>query len=104
MHFFIHYQGWKPKWDEWVNDSRILKYTDQNREFQRQMREMKNGKKRSTRKIRELTPPPPPKKTRTIEQTTDDVIDAPESLELPFVLQRILADDYDCINNLKQVR
>lgn len=29
-HYFVHYQGWKKTWDEWVPDSRLLKYTDEN--------------------------------------------------------------------------
>eukprot|EP00339_Tiarina_fusa_P001814 CAMPEP_0116999372 /NCGR_PEP_ID=MMETSP0472-20121206/2100_1 /TAXON_ID=693140 ORGANISM="Tiarina fusus, Strain LIS" /NCGR_SAMPLE_ID=MMETSP0472 /ASSEMBLY_ACC=CAM_ASM_000603 /LENGTH=309 /DNA_ID=CAMNT_0004698771 /DNA_START=13 /DNA_END=942 /DNA_ORIENTATION=+ len=104
MYYFIHYQGWKTKWDEWVNDSRILKYTDQNRDFQRQMRELKEGsnKKRSLRKLRELTPPPEPKKP-CVEEIPEEILDAPETLELPFILQRVLAEDYDNIQNNKQV-
>lgn len=23
--YFVHYQGWNKNWDEWVNDTRILK-------------------------------------------------------------------------------
>ena len=29
-HYFVHYQGWKKTWDEWVPDARLLKYTDEN--------------------------------------------------------------------------
>lgn len=29
-HYFVHYQGWKKTWDEWVPDSRLLKYTEEN--------------------------------------------------------------------------
>ena len=29
-HYLVHYQGWKKTWDEWVPDSRLLKYTDEN--------------------------------------------------------------------------
>ena len=104
MHYYIHYQGWKTKWDEWVNDSRILKYTDQNRDFQKQMRANRNGnkKKRNLKKLRELTPPPAAKKPK-IEEIQEEIIDAPEALELPFILQKSLADDYDFVNNHKQV-
>ncbi|VDP41980.1 unnamed protein product, partial [Soboliphyme baturini] len=28
--YFVHYMGWNNKWDEWVDDSRILKYSESN--------------------------------------------------------------------------
>uniref|UniRef100_A0A915I2X4 Chromo domain-containing protein n=1 Tax=Romanomermis culicivorax TaxID=13658 RepID=A0A915I2X4_ROMCU len=27
--YFVHYQGWNPKWDEWVTDARLDKFTDE---------------------------------------------------------------------------
>ncbi|CAO1621980.1 unnamed protein product [Parajaminaea phylloscopi] len=29
-HYFVHYQGWKQSWDEWVPESRMLKFNDEN--------------------------------------------------------------------------
>ncbi|KAJ7711526.1 chromo domain-like protein, partial [Mycena olivaceomarginata] len=31
VHYFVHYQGWKKTWDEWVPPSRLLKDTEMNR-------------------------------------------------------------------------
>ncbi|CAG0881359.1 unnamed protein product [Cyprideis torosa] len=28
--YFVHYSGWKSKWDEWVPEDRVLKYNDEN--------------------------------------------------------------------------
>ena len=28
--YFIHYNGWNKNWDEWVPESRVLKYMDAN--------------------------------------------------------------------------
>ncbi|KAG0672513.1 Esa1p-associated factor [Maudiozyma exigua] len=28
--YFIHYQGWKSSWDEWINNDRIKEYNDEN--------------------------------------------------------------------------
>ena len=28
--YFIHYSGWNKNWDEWVPESRVLKYVDTN--------------------------------------------------------------------------
>lgn len=29
-HYFVHYQGWKKTWDEWVPEERLLKHTEEN--------------------------------------------------------------------------
>lgn len=28
QHYFVHYNGWNKNWDEWVPETRILKYND----------------------------------------------------------------------------
>eukprot|EP00088_Acartia_fossae_P026651 TRINITY_DN2748_c0_g1_i11.p1 TRINITY_DN2748_c0_g1~~TRINITY_DN2748_c0_g1_i11.p1 ORF type:complete len:347 (-),score=71.85 TRINITY_DN2748_c0_g1_i11:341-1381(-) len=35
--YLIHYQGWNKNWDEWVNDSRMLKQTAENFEKRRKL-------------------------------------------------------------------
>lgn len=37
--YFIHYKGWNNKWDEWVNDDRILEVNTAN---MKQMTELKD--------------------------------------------------------------
>lgn len=90
----------------------MIKHTTQNREFQQTMRKaaeeaeaaiMAPVRKKSTRKLREPTPPPAPKRARKDPEEGDSIVDAPESLELPFVLQKILAEDYDMVCNQKNV-
>ena len=29
-HYFVHYQGWKKTWDEWMPEERLLKHTEEN--------------------------------------------------------------------------
>jgi hypothetical protein len=31
MQYFIHYKGWKSRWNEWVDGTRLLKINEQNR-------------------------------------------------------------------------
>ncbi|PVV00120.1 hypothetical protein BB559_000097 [Furculomyces boomerangus] len=38
-HYLIHYKGWKRSWDEWVDDSRILKWSDENLRKQKQLKQ-----------------------------------------------------------------
>ncbi|KAJ3120184.1 Mortality factor 4-like protein 2 [Nowakowskiella sp. JEL0407] len=28
--YFIHYKGWKARWDEWVSEKRVMKFNDEN--------------------------------------------------------------------------
>jgi len=37
--YFIHYAGWNKKWDEWVFESRVLKYIDANLERQKELKQ-----------------------------------------------------------------
>ncbi|WFC98972.1 Esa1p-associated factor [Malassezia yamatoensis] len=30
QHYLVHYQGWKKTWDEWVPETRLLKYNEEN--------------------------------------------------------------------------
>ncbi|AAS51868.1 ADL052Wp [Eremothecium gossypii ATCC 10895] len=36
-HWFVHYQGWKSTWDEWVGQERIRPYNDENLALKRQL-------------------------------------------------------------------
>ncbi|RKO84807.1 chromo domain-like protein, partial [Blyttiomyces helicus] len=33
-YYRVHYRGWKKNWDEWVPESRVLKFTDENQKQQ----------------------------------------------------------------------
>ncbi|CAG8446294.1 1764_t:CDS:2 [Ambispora leptoticha] len=37
-HYLIHYKGWKNTWDEWVVESRVLKYNEANLNKQKQLK------------------------------------------------------------------
>ncbi|OMJ26416.1 Chromatin modification-related protein EAF3 [Smittium culicis] len=49
-HYFVHYKGWKQTWDEWLDDSRILKYTDDNLQKQKYLKQaaITSNKKKSS--------------------------------------------------------
>ncbi|KAJ3073906.1 Esa1p-associated factor, partial [Quaeritorhiza haematococci] len=44
-HYFVHYKGWKQTWDEWVPESRTLKFNDENLKKQADLRESYMTKK-----------------------------------------------------------
>ena len=35
IQYFVHYKGWKDKWDEWVPETRVLKLNEENLERQK---------------------------------------------------------------------
>ncbi|KAJ2374856.1 Esa1p-associated factor [Coemansia sp. RSA 2607] len=37
-HYFVHYKGWKQTWDEWVDESRALKFNEENLAKQKALR------------------------------------------------------------------
>ncbi|KAH9458020.1 hypothetical protein Pst134EB_010323 [Puccinia striiformis f. sp. tritici] len=42
--YWVHYKGWKQKWDEWVNESRLLKLNEENLRLQRDLNETQRVK------------------------------------------------------------
>ncbi|KAJ2727002.1 Esa1p-associated factor [Coemansia sp. Benny D115] len=38
-HYFVHYKGWKQTWDEWVDESRTLKFNEENLAKQKALRQ-----------------------------------------------------------------
>ncbi|XP_014291971.1 mortality factor 4-like protein 1 [Halyomorpha halys] len=55
VQYHIHYSGWNKSWDEWVPESRVLKYNEANLQRQKELHKAqktepkgKRGKKRST--------------------------------------------------------
>ncbi|XP_053208670.1 mortality factor 4-like protein 1 [Panonychus citri] len=37
--YFVHYQGWNKSWDEWVPESRVLKYNEANVQKQKEIQQ-----------------------------------------------------------------
>lgn len=50
--YFLHYQGWNHKWDEWVGVDRILEFNDENKVKKLELDQISNKR----RKIRSATP------------------------------------------------
>ena len=42
IRYFLHYQGWSKKWDEWVDARRMMVYNEENLKMQKEH----NAKKR----------------------------------------------------------
>ncbi|MBW0515892.1 hypothetical protein O181_055607 [Austropuccinia psidii MF-1] len=42
--YWVHYKGWKQSWDEWVPESRLLKFSEENLRKQRELNEARRLK------------------------------------------------------------
>ncbi|XP_075733108.1 mortality factor 4-like protein 1 isoform X2 [Rhipicephalus microplus] len=54
--YFIHYSGWNKNWDEWVPESRVLKFNDVNLQKQKELEKahLKGKKNKSTKPKKEV--------------------------------------------------
>lgn len=93
--FFLHYQGWNDRWDEWVESNRILKYNDENKKIQEDLRN--EHKKISTKR----TKGPGEMKSKKRKLAQEKAVDPKYKIEIPLPLKNKLIDDYQSIVSQK---
>jgi mortality factor 4-like protein 1 len=102
-YYLIHYQGWNDRWDEWVDDTRLLKFTDENREIQQKIKEEHKkvlGKRKdkkdagkSSKKKKNETPPSMTEKKEGLKM----------EINIPQSLKNKLIDDWESIVHEKNL-
>ncbi|KAE8904817.1 hypothetical protein PF005_g10790 [Phytophthora fragariae] len=81
--FYLHYQGWAKKWDEWVRHDRVLEDTPANRLLQRKGKEDMATAKKEKRLARK-------------KKISSAGVDAPSARKSPFKrLKRSVENDYE---------
>ncbi|XP_049871502.1 mortality factor 4-like protein 1 [Pectinophora gossypiella] len=50
VRYFIHYAGWNKNWDEWVPESRVLKYNETNVQRQKEVQKTHSAQPTKTKK------------------------------------------------------
>lgn len=48
--YYIHYAGWSKNWDEWVGETRVLKYNEKNVQLQKDIQKNMESSTKNTKK------------------------------------------------------
>ncbi|EJT98250.1 MRG-domain-containing protein [Dacryopinax primogenitus] len=119
-HYFVHYKGWKNTWDEWVPQSRLLKFTEHNLVLQKQLVQShkKADSPQSTKPAasgasggrdsigggRHSTTTDRRKDTRGVKRPREDDDRKPElKLVIPDILKVQLVDDWEAVTKNNQL-
>ncbi|ORY01480.1 MRG-domain-containing protein [Basidiobolus meristosporus CBS 931.73] len=109
-HYYVHYKGWKQTWDEWVPESRVLKYNEENLATQAALKAAVKTKKKSSSK--EKAPSEASKSRKRARENSaektksqdDGSEKRPEvKLSIPSSLKLQLVDDWENITKLEQL-
>ncbi|KAF9918187.1 Esa1p-associated factor [Lobosporangium transversale] len=105
--YLVHYRGWKQTWDEWVPESRALKWNEANLAKQASLKESYPGKKKTVSKTSGSTESSDRGKKRAKDTSVDkeeDFIKRPEiKVPIPDSLKTQLVDDWENITKNHQL-
>ncbi|ORZ09892.1 MRG-domain-containing protein [Absidia repens] len=110
--YLVHYQGWNKKWDEWVDDTRILAWNEENLALQKRTKESystKNERSKKSRNGLSSTSSSASRKRTWAElegkgHTKSDSLHSVEArLDIPETLKCLLVDDWEYITKNQQL-
>jgi len=103
--YFVHYQGWSKKWDEWVDSSRLMKETEANRKYAEELKEQVKNKKGTKRKGDSSAKKGVTTARKKLKKEEDDTVESDDArqdqkevkIKIPPNLKRLLITDWENI-------
>ncbi|KAI8374028.1 MRG-domain-containing protein [Choanephora cucurbitarum] len=107
-YYFVHYKGWKRSWDEWVPETRLLRWSEENLQMQSRLKALyrvKQTGKDATRSGEITDPSSLGKRRRDAKQEKEeDYLRRPEiRLDIPDTLKGQLVDDWENVTKNQQL-
>lgn len=111
LQYFVHYQNWNKKWDEWITDDVIYQYNDANITLLTNYSKTKKGssaKKKSSTQQNDKSnlstaSIQSESKDGSISLDQDEILQLDQEIKIKFpdLLKNWLVDDDNCIKNKK---
>ncbi|RCH86850.1 Esa1p-associated factor, partial [Rhizopus stolonifer] len=106
-YYFVHYKGWKRSWDEWVPETRLLRWSEENLQMQSRLKTLYRVKQTGKDAARSSTTDPSNlgKRRRDAKQEKEeDYLRRPEiRLDIPDTLKGQLVDDWENVTKNQQL-
>ncbi|KAH3666131.1 hypothetical protein OGAPHI_004320 [Ogataea philodendri] len=105
--YFVHYKGWKPKWDEWVLSDRMLVYNNENLIKQKELVQSQKTAGTTVQETRpkvKLTIKSTQKQSRNGSAAVSDSSKKTElKIQIPGTIKYVLVDDWENVTKKRQL-
>lgn len=106
--YYVHYLGWSKNWDEWVGVDRLMKYTDENLQKQRELNNKQDAEKSTKPSRISYTKPKGSNVPRGKKRKHDSILKEKGALpleklviiQIPPTLKKQLIDDCEFVTHL----
>mmetsp|Transcript_13636 Transcript_13636/g.18903 ORF Transcript_13636/g.18903 Transcript_13636/m.18903 type:complete len:271 (+) Transcript_13636:33-845(+) len=96
--YFVHYNGWKKRWDEWIQSDRMRPYNAENLKFQEELK-----KKASSEEVASSTKGQKGTKRKRGNEEEESYPAVGMKVNLPGELKKRLIDDWENVNRHNKI-
>ncbi|KAI7884738.1 MRG-domain-containing protein [Mucor mucedo] len=106
-HYYVHYKGWKRSWDEWVPETRVLRWCEDNIKMQSRLKSLyrtKQSSAKSTCSSDNESNSLGKRRREAKNEKEEDYLNKPEiKLDIPETLKGQLVDDWESVTKNQQL-